>query len=852
MTPKPWTQPWLPGLLAGLIILALVLTGVLRPLEERLYGGLMRLEQRAPGDDIVVVGIGRDSAAHLGEMLPSRDTYARVLQRLSEAYPRLIALPEFFAGPQEAPGSRELADLMLYYEGSGLVNEFHCATPEQSYLNQEVAGIGTRLNNIHAALDADRRLAQALEGRGNTILGLPFAPGNAAAPTVVQKYRLQRVIHRFEHPAQARQPPQGQLDPLFQPFAEAAAGLAAWPAPANFYKTPLVVRVGDEYYPTLPLLLASRLASLPLNELELRLGTGIRLGSRSIPTDPWLALRPFIYGENDRPGFRVVPFYRVYNGEADFESLSDKVILLGSLLPGPQELDAFAAGTFIPPVLRLAHTVASLRNGDFLYEPRWSRAIQGILIVAVALYLALFAPAARRVLSVSLTLALAVALGGLQFFLFSGYNLWLPLLSVLFALLLGHALVVLRAVVMHYQEQARFNSEAVIQNRLEGLACQGQGKLELAFERFAQCPPDDLIMSLLYNLGLDFERKRQLKQALAVYRYMSSHDPRFRDLEQRMARLAHNRKTPLVSSTTLNEWLDDGELDVKPTLGRYQIERRLAKGAMGGDVYLGKDPKLDRMVALKTLALSQEFEGEELEEATTRFFREAAAAGRLNHPNIIAVYDAGEENDLAYISMEFFKGGDLAPYTQPDNRLPLDEIARIVSTAAEALDFAHSQGVVHRDIKPANILYNHANGNLKLTDFGIARIMDTKKTKTGIILGTPSYMSPEQLSGKVVDGRSDLFSLGVTLYQLVTGSLPFTADSMASLMFKIASEPHPDVDRLCPEAPECLRRIIDTLLAKDPSQRYANGAELAAGMRACIPSPADERDPAAISVEQSF
>ncbi|CAG0981867.1 partial eukaryotic-like serine/threonine-protein kinase, partial [Gammaproteobacteria bacterium] len=282
--------------------------------------------------------------------------------------------------------------------------------------------------------------------------------------------------------------------------------------------------------------------------------------------------------------------------------------------------------------------------------------------------------------------------------------------------------------------------------------------------------------------------------------------------------------------------LNDGTVE-KPMLGRYQVEKELGKGAMGV-VYLGKDPKISRVVAIKTMALSQEFEEDELEEVKARFFREAETAGRLNHPNIVTIYDAGEEHDLAYIAMEFLKGKDLAPFTKPEQLLPVDKVMDIVIKVAEALDYAHGHQVVHRDIKPANIMYEADTGNVKVTDFGIARITDSSKTKTGMVLGTPSYMSPEQLAGKKVDGRSDLFSLGVMLYQLSTGHLPFTGDSMATLMYKIANEAHAGAQTVNPALPDCLAAIIDRMLEKDPEKRYQHGTEVAAVLRACLESGA--------------
>jgi len=247
-------------------------------------------------------------------------------------------------------------------------------------------------------------------------------------------------------------------------------------------------------------------------------------------------------------------------------------------------------------------------------------------------------------------------------------------------------------------------------------------------------------------------------------------------------------------------------------------------------------------VAIKTMALSQEFEADELAEVKERFFREAETAGRLNHQNIVTIFDAGEEHDLAYIAMEFLKGKDLAGHTKAPNLLPLDRAVSIVARVADALGYAHKQNVVHRDIKPANIMYEPESDTVKVTDFGIARITDSSKTKTGMVLGTPSYMSPEQLAGRKVDGRSDLFSLAVTLYQLVSGRLPFEGDSMAQLMFKIANEPAPDVLTINASLPPTLALFLERALAKEADTRFQTGEEFAAALRAIFPGGGGQPD----------
>jgi eukaryotic-like serine/threonine-protein kinase len=343
-------------------------------------------------------------------------------------------------------------------------------------------------------------------------------------------------------------------------------------------------------------------------------------------------------------------------------------------------------------------------------------------------------------------------------------------------------------------------------------------------------------MDVLYNLGLDYERKRQFNKAESVFRYMSAYNPKFRDLEARMAQSKAMAETVILGGGATQGNASTLVLDKagisKPMLGRYEVEKELGKGAMGV-VYLGKDPKISRIVAIKTMALSQEFEADELEDVKARFFREAETAGRLNHPNIVTIYDAGEEHDLAYIAMEFLKGKDLVPYTKPDKLLPLPQVLGIIARVADALSYAHTLNVVHRDIKPANIMYDPESDTVKVTDFGIARITDSSKTKTGMVLGTPSYMSPEQLAGRKIEGHSDLFSLGVSLYQLACGKLPFEGDSMAQLMFRIANEPPTDILTVRPDLPPCVVEIINKSLAKQMEDRYQSGSEMAEAIRRC-------------------
>jgi len=269
---------------------------------------------------------------------------------------------------------------------------------------------------------------------------------------------------------------------------------------------------------------------------------------------------------------------------------------------------------------------------------------------------------------------------------------------------------------------------------------------------------------------------------------------------------------------------------VPARLGRYELVHEIGKGAMGV-VYRARDPRINREVALKAIPLADEFEAEELEQARGRFFREAEMAGRLSHPHIVTIYDAGEDQGTAYIAMELLRGRHLVEYTSPTRLLPPAIAIEIVARLADALHYAHLNQVVHRDIKPANIMFDAPSGELKITDFGIARLTDSGRTRTGVVLGTPSFMSPEQLQGRIVTGSSDLFSLAVTLFQLLTGQLPFRGDSMPALMMKIAQEPHPRIQALNPALPVGLDQVFERALAKEPAARYESGAALALALR---------------------
>ncbi len=881
-----WSTDWFAGLLVAVVFFFAWNGGLLQSLERTTYDMGVRMSSRLPSDRLAVVAIDKRSIDSAGRWPLPRAEYAQMIDILREGEAKVVALADPLVEPQRDPGLSYISDLEEFYLSSNMalsvpteieridaalsravargqssrsrasrdtiaLQEIHRLFEQSSLSGELVREMSTLRNKLavaEAALNPDSRLADSMRTAGNTLLGMSFgsdqSPGNPdhALPEYVLRSRLMNVVDRVGAVDHHWFPPApGATAPPIPELGMSAAGIGHIGLSLNnrdsWRTEPLVLLHQHSYLPSLALQLAARSLDVSLDGVQVLLGEGIRLGDGIVATDPGLQMFTFYYGNQaGRPPFPVDSFTDVLTGGSS-DRYRDKVVLVGTTAPGLGASQATPISSAMPTVMVLAHSVSTILNGDFFVAPPWQGLAEYGVFVFITLYLMLALPRLKASLATAFTALLVIALPVTQIALMASEALVLELTAPASLLVVGYLLLAARRALLPAADTLKSEADSAESNRMLGLAFQGQGQLDMAFEKFRKCPLDNSTMDLLYNLGLDFERKRQFAKAVSVYQYMCSHNSKFRDIEQRMTRTRALEETVMlggigVAPTPSLLVTGGGGID-KPMLGRYQVEKELGKGAMGV-VYLGKDPKLNRIVAIKTMALSQEFDEDELEDVKERFFREAETAGRLTHPNIVTIYEAGEEHDLAYIAMELLDGEDLVPFTKPENLLPVRTAIVIVAQAAEALDYAHAQNVVHRDIKPANLMYESSTGKMKITDFGIARITDANKTKTGMVLGTPSYMSPEQLAGQKVDGRSDLFSLAVMLFQLVTGFLPFQGDSMATLMLKIANDDHPDVTTLRSGVPPCLKPIVDKALNKDRNKRYQRGQEMAQDLRACV------------------
>ena len=830
-----WRADWFAGALILLLTVILHLsTDFIGTLERRFYDFASTSTTRQPSDRIAVIAIDDQSIANIGRWPWPRDVHAKLIDQLSDAKAKTVVHTAFFFEPQVDPGLvfiRKMKSALGSTTDAGAVNE----------------QIGTLIAEAETALDTDAVLAASLQKAGNVIIPSVFTLGEQQGKpdNPLPAYALKSALddpNGFSVSAMRGQQP-------IELLGNAAAGIGhlnQFPDVDGAVRVePLLVNYYGKAVPSMALLAAWKSLNLGPADIKLNPGESVQIGKLRVRTDEAALMLPQFYrGHDGKPAFAVDSFYDVLTGKIPASKYADKIVIIGATAAGVGVQFPVPGYSGLSPAETVAHITSSILNEHFIVQPSWSVWASLGSFLLIAAYVIAGVPRLSAGKAATVTFALFVLLLATEFGLLSTAATWIRLVFPATALVLGHLALTTKRFLMTEAGKVKSDEESAETNRMMGLALQGQGQLDMAFDRFRRVPMADAVMGNLYSLALDFERKRQFNKAEAVYQHMAAFDPDYKDLKAKLNRAKNLSETVMLGGGGAHPggtMLLDGGAVEKPMLGRYQVEKELGKGAMGV-VYLGKDPKIGRVVAIKTMALSQEFAGDELIDARERFFREAETAGRLQHQNIVTIFDAGEEHDLAFIAMEFLKGRDLADFCKGGQLLPVAKVLSIVARVAEALAYAHTQNVVHRDIKPANIMYELESDTVKVTDFGIARITDSSKTKTGLVLGTPSFMSPEQLAGKKVDGRSDLYSLGVMLYQMLAGVLPFRGDSMSELMFKIANEEAADIRIIRPELPENLANVVALALSKRPETRYQTGDQCAADLRAVDLQLTDQRD----------
>ena len=568
--------------------------------------------------------------------------------------------------------------------------------------------------------------------------------------------------------------------------------------------------------PSFPLRLAMGYLDLRPREVLLR-EHQIQLGSQIIPLNRGELLIKF----KNTPGlFPQYSFADILQRKQVPSTLKGRIVLIGFNFRGSTRIS-----TPILPEMGenefIANVLDNIISNAFMIRPSFMIHIEALIIVLLGGIVSYVLPRIRSINRFGVAMVLIILILSAGWFLFFQFDVWLKTTYAVNCILTLYLAVSLKQLIAF----KRARGDSVATNRLLGLDFQSQGLLDQAFDKFRRLPVDNEVKDLIYALGLEYERKRMIEKALTTYEYIEKWGP-YRDLDERIPQLRSDGTS--TSDSYGNDsgvsMIADHGVERRSSIGRYQIIEELGEGSMG-KVYKALDPKINRLLAVKTIRLSDEFEEDVIQEIKKRFSREAEIAGKLSHPTIGTIYDVGEEGELTYMAMEFVEGVNVEQHTVKDNLLPFRKTLKVIADVAEALDFAHKADVIHRDIKPANIMLLE-NGEVKVTDFGIAKAISSSRTKTGVILGTPNYMSPEQIMGQKIDLQSDIFSLGILFFQLLTGELPFQGDNLSGLLYQITQVKHLSVQTYDPRIPKICDQILDKALAKKPSDRFKSAAEM--------------------------
>ncbi len=796
-------------------------------IELKLYDARMAMRGDAEGSDsIVLVEIDNDSIDKLGRWPWPRSRIASAIEAVSEAGARLIGLNIIYSEPDESTALKELQYL----------SEMLAQSIGEQPNGRQVLDA---MEQAQARLDNDRILASALADAKDVVLPVFFKDALVAEDTRSKSQILSpEAVGKVSNPHDLPVPEGGRISMPIPEFFEAARGVGhvnlSYDSDGVVRRETLLYRYGGLHIPAFSLKLAALYLNVPAGEIQATVGEEVTIGPLSIPVTRRTDMLITFKRAEGRRAFKRASFVEVINGNIPASFFKDKIVMITPTAAGIMNpISTPTAGVMSVGEVS-AHTIWTMLNRQFIRQPSWNRTIVFALILLVGGIVTGLMPRLKALFSGILFVGLLAGMLGASFYLFVSAGLWIEVAYPLLLLIIGYIGVMTLNYFVTEARKEKVEEQSAETNRMLGISFQSQGMLDMAFDKFRRVPVDDEVKDLLYNLGLDYERKRQLNKAASVYEYIEDHDPKYKDVSRRKKKLVQASDTMIfgdgfLSASSSGDGLISEGSETRPTLGRYEVLKQLGKGAMGV-VYLGQDPRINRTTAIKTFRFTEDYEPEEAEKLKQKFFREAESAGTLSHPNIVTIYDAGDEGDIAYIAMEYLEGEDLQKYTKKSNLLPIRKVIDYVADIAEGLDYAHNKGIVHRDVKPANIMLLNT-GIIKITDFGIARITASSQTQTGVVKGTPHYMSPEQISGEKVDGRSDIFSLGAMAFQMLTGAVPFKGDSPAALMHQIMNVPHPNPREINPRVIKPLVTILDKALEKDRTKRYQKASQMAAHLR---------------------
>ena len=754
------------GLLVTVFFLSVIFTGTFDFTDAIEMKALDLRARIAARDDrnpaIELVTVNRNDLSELGPLPWPRKILAQGIRNISLAGARVIALDMLFARPEENAGLKTLTRLKENYKSLGL------ARPG--------AGLAfyKKLSNALVDIDNDTKLYKAIEKSGNVVLPVRFETRNTVrdrrVPDFIAKHAFKRINGLKRKGAVSSLKWMSKLSPVLPGFAGVAAGLGHinfFPDRDGYLRNQIHVLgyLKDTYFPSFSLAIVKLFKGLKDGDMTVVLGEGIELNVVSLPVIKIPAIdyqMRTLINWNRGPGvaFHQTPFTKVLKNQVQTSLFRDKIVIIGTTAAGiGDEFPTPVSGNM--PVLEIiANSVANILNQTFIRRPQWAPAAELSLLIFAGLFVTFALSGLKSGTGTIITLMLLLGYGIVGAILYLSSYIWLRVTPPMLLLVAGYLLITFSRIFI----------------------------------------------------------KRNAKIKIEVNKNAGS----LTDLNKADYKPGHVHAPGVVESpdNVYSGDMEDGLIDfgARTSLGHYKLISEIGRGAIG-IVYKGQDRKTHRVVAIKAINLST-FDAEIVNDVRNRFFKVAESARLFSHPNIVTIYDYGEDNDLIYIAMEYLEGQDLDQYTKKGYICPVRETLRMIGSVADALDYAHRKNLVHQDIKPSNIIKISKTGHVKITDFGIVQ--------------TPSYMSPEQVSGKMIDGRSDIFSLGVVLFEMVTGEKPFTGEDMTSLMLNITKERHASPKVINQKIPHIVEKIINKALEKDLDKRYQKAGQMAGHLKQVV------------------
>ncbi|MGB2768297.1 MAG: serine/threonine-protein kinase [Candidatus Zixiibacteriota bacterium] len=767
------------GLILYVLITILVLSlyagkyGFLERLSVRTQDGMFTLRGKTdtPSTDVVIVGIDDRSVDLVGKWPWQRDVLAQLVFAISQGEPKVLGLDLFLPEQIEEDTSGRTGLLAQYmYAADNVVIPM--------YFSLSDVGIAPE-----AVPDPIRRSA----------VGVDSDLSKTAASLISAR--------QIYYPSPA--------------LVEASSGFGHinidYDKDGLIRREPLLISYDGHLYPSFGMQLAREYLKIKESQLEPGKEKGIAFGNVAIPTDGRRRIRLSYRGPN--LSFDRISAIEVLAGEVDPEVFAQKIVLVGLTSTESKTWVSVPAFGEINEVERIATVTHNIIHRDFLRSlpPIWNF----LIMVLIGVFCAVVLPKVSLTHRIVILLVFLFVVFNFSYILFSSFGILTkpvyPLLELAFFLLVAPAIRLKAKEKKGEKEIPKADGEPAVEEA--GLA------LETTAKEPGEATTQESTQVVIRVPESEGAQDGQSGTVGSKTGEMSGEE----STREETAKLSMT-PTPSTPSEIGSTPFPGGESPSFTQFGRYKIVEAIGKGGMGM-VYRGTDPMLDRPVALKTIRLDFPLSPTETTELKDRLIQEAKAAGRLSHPNIVTIYDVGEHEGLHYIAMEYLSGYSLEDFIKKKGELNYRIVAKIIMQTCDALSYAHQHGIVHRDIKPANIMLLE-DFQVKVMDFGIARLETTSLTKSNVALGTPQYISPEQLEGRPADKRSDIFSLGAVLYEMLTRRKPFEGENISSLMYRVLNHNPPPPSSINDKTPLMFDRVVSKAMAKNPDERYQDAEEI--------------------------